>query len=126
MRRDYSKKCSGIIVQILHHNGGVAKVKEHDHWFKESFVGDESCFPLMAIFDTNIVIPLANVKFDEVASIFQLIHKVGDEREGVGVTGGLLVKVPIILARVKLSILLFDKEERGCLREIGWTDLSSS
>ena len=87
---------------------------------------DKSCFPLVAIFDVDIVIPPANIKFGEVASIFQLVHKVRDERERVGISGGMFVEVIIVLARVEFSVLLLDKEEGGCLGGVGGMDLSSS
>ena len=46
-------------------------------------MGDEGRLPLVAIFDTDIVISPMNIKLGEVASIFQLVHEVGNEREGV-------------------------------------------
>ena len=89
-------------------------------------MSDECCFPLVAVFDADVVVSPVNVEFGEVASVFQLVHEVGDKGKGVGVTGGVFVEVMVVLAGAEFSILLFDKEERGCLREIGWTDLSSS
>ena len=86
---------------------------------------DEGHFPLMAIFDADIVVSSANIKLGEVVSIFQLIHKVRDEWEGVCIMGGVFIKVPIVLERVKFAILLFDKEEGGYLRGVGRTNLSS-
>ena len=38
---------------MLKNGGGVAKVKEHACGFEESFVGNESGLPLMAIFDAD-------------------------------------------------------------------------
>ena len=89
-------------------------------------MGDEGRLPLVTILDADIVVPPSNVEFREVASVFQLVHKVGDEGKGVGVTGGVFVEVPVILARTKFSILLLDKEERGRLGGVGRTNLPSS
>ena len=107
-------------------SGGVAKAKKHDGGFEESFVGDEGRLPLVAILDADVIIPPANVKLGEVASIFQLVHEVGNKREGVGVSGGMFVEVAVVLAGAEFSIFLFDEEERGCLRGVGRTDLSGS
>ena len=59
-------------------------------------------------------------------SVFQLVHEVGNEREGVGVAGGVFVEVVVVLAGVEFTVFLFDKEEKGCLGGVGRTDLSSS
>ena len=105
---------------------GVAKPEEHHCQLEESFVHDEGCLPLMAILDVDVVVPLTNIKFCEVASIFQLFHEVGDEREGVCITGGVFIEVSVILAGAEFAVLLLDKEERGCLEGVGRMDLSSS
>ena len=60
----------GVIHESLECGWRVAETKEHDHWLEESFVCDEGHFPLVSIFDTNIVIPPMNVEFGEVMSIF--------------------------------------------------------
>ena len=88
-------------------------------------MGDESCLPLVTILDADVVVSPTNIKLGEVASIFQLVHEVGNERKRVGVTGGIFIEVSVILARTKFSILLLDKEERGRLGGIGRTNLSS-
>ena len=80
----------------------------------------------MTILDSDIVVSPMNVKLGEVVSVFQLVHEVGDEGEGVSVTSGVFVEVPVILARTKFSILFLDKEEGRCLEGVGRTDLPSS
>ena len=103
----------------------MAKAEEHDGGFKESFVGDEGRFPLVAIFDSDIVVPSMNIEFGEVMSILQLVNEVGNERKGVGIVGGVFVEVSIVLAGVEFAIFLLDKEEGGCLGGVGRTNLSS-
>ena len=115
----------GVVHESLEHSGGVAETEEHDSGLKEPLVGDESHLPLVAVFDVDIVVPPTNVEFSEVASVFQLVHKVGDKRKGVGVMGGVFVEVLVVLAGAELAIFLFNKEERGGLRGVGGTDLSS-
>ena len=66
----------GVIHELLKCGRGVAKAEEHDCWFKESFVSDKSCLPLVTIFDADVVVSPTNIEFSEVASVFQLVHKV--------------------------------------------------
>ena len=108
-----------VLEQVTHESlecsGGVAEAKEHDHWFKESFVGDEGYLPLMTIFYTDVVVTPTNIKLGEVSGIFELILEVGDEGKGVCVMSGMLVEVAVVLARAEFAILLFDKKEEGGL-----------
>ena len=87
---------------------------------------DESRLPLVTIFDADVVVPPMNIELSEVASVFQLVHKVRNEREGVGIAGGMFIEVVVVLTGVEFTVFLFDKEERGCLEGVGRTDLSSS
>ena len=114
-----------VVHESLERCWGITKAKEHDCWFEESFVRDEGCLPLVTIFDADIVVPPSNVEFREVASVFQLVHKVGDEGKGVGIAGGMFIEVPVILARTEFSIFLLDEEEGGRLGGVGRTNLSS-
>ena len=79
---------------------------------------DKGSFPLVTIFDTNI-------ELGEVASIFQLVHKVRDEGKRVCIVSGMFVEVVVILARAEFAILFLHKEEGGHLGGVQWTDLSS-
>ena len=115
----------GVVHESLECSGGVAKAKEHDRRFKESFVGDKGRLPLVTIFDADVVIPPSNVELGEVASVFQLVYEVGDEGKGVGVTGSVFIEVPVILARTKFSVLLLDKEEGRRLGGVGRANLPS-
>ena len=108
-----------VVEQVIHEplecGGEVTNTEEHDDGFEKSFVDDESHFPLIAIFDANIVIPPVDIKLSEVISVFQLVNKVRDEREGVGVFGGMFIEVMIILTGMEFAILLLDEKERRCL-----------
>ena len=59
----------------------------------------------------DIIVSPTNIEFGEVMNIFQLIYKVRDEGKGVDITGGMSIKVAIVLARVEFAICLFNKEE---------------
>ena len=85
---------------------------------------DEGRLPLVAVFDTDIIVSPMNVELSEVASVLQLVHKVGDERKGVGVASSMFIEIPVILARTEFSIFLLDEEERGRLGRVGRTNLS--
>ena len=93
----------GVIHKLLERGKGVAKTKEHDGRFKESFVGNEGRFPLMTILDVDVIVPPTNVKLGEVASIFQLVHKVRDEGEEVGITSGVFIEIAVVLTGVELA-----------------------
>ena len=108
----------GVIHESLERSRRVAKAEEHDSGFKKSFVCDEGCFPLVAVFDADIVVSPTNIELSEVASIFQLVHEVRDEGKGVGVIGGVFIEVVVVLAGVELAILLLDKEERDAWGEL--------
>ena len=114
----------GVIHESLERCGGVTKAEEHDRWFEEPFVGDEGHLPLVTVFDADVVVPPTNVKFGEVASIFQLVHEVRDKGKGVGVAGGVFVEISVVLAGAELTVLLFDKEEGRHLGGVRRTNLS--
>ena len=86
---------------------------------------DEGHFPLVTIFDMDIVVSPMNVKLGEVVNIFQLVHEVRDERERIGITGGMFIEVVVILARAEFPVFLFDKEEGGGLWGVGGMDFPS-
>ena len=100
-----------VIHEVFECYRGIAKAKEHDSWFRESFVCDKGCLPLVTIFDTNIVVPPMNIKFCEVMGIFQLIDEIRDKREGVYIACGTFIKISVVLAGVEFPILFLDKEE---------------
>ena len=54
-----------IIHHVLKCGGRVAKSKEHDHWFKESTIGFESCFPFISFLEIDVVIAPADVQFSK-------------------------------------------------------------
>ena len=43
-------------------------------------MSDESCFPLIAIFDANVIVSPPNVELGEDSGVFDLVDKVRDER----------------------------------------------
>ncbi len=44
---------------------GVRESEEHDAWFVEPQIGLEGSFPLISIFDSDVIVSPANVEFCE-------------------------------------------------------------
>src|SRR5260221_14167323 len=113
---------------VIHHHleghRGVAQSKEHDHWFKQASVSLECSLPLIALLDLHIVEPPAEVKYGEELSTTEAGQDIGDKGEGVGVLDCDLIQLPIVLYKVKQTILLLDEEHRGSHRGLGWTDVA--
>ena len=63
-------------------------------------MGDESGFPLVSVFDTNIVIPPADVKFGENLCSLEFINEIRDEWEGVCIVDHVFIDIAIVLTRV--------------------------
>jgi len=55
----------GVIHKSLEGGGGVGEAKEHDGRFEEAFVGDEGGFPLMPVFNTDVVVAPPNIELGE-------------------------------------------------------------
>ena len=78
-----------ILEDGVHHGlkgrGGVGESKEHYIWFEQSLVGDEGCFPLVSIFDVDIVVPPSDIEFREEFRSFDSCNEFGDEGERVAI-----------------------------------------
>ena len=55
----------GIVHELLECRRGVGKPKKHYCWLKKAFMHNEGSFPLVTIFDANIVITPMDVKLGE-------------------------------------------------------------
>ena len=86
---------------------------------------DEGGLPLVTILDANIVVPPADVKLSKQFGVFEFVDEVGDEGKWIGVAGGMFVQVSVILTGAETAVLLFDKEEWGCLGGVGRANLST-
>ena len=108
--------------ESLESGGGVGHAEEHNCGFIESPVGNESGFPLVSILDLDVVISPSYVKLGEDLGVFEFVDEVRDQREGVCISDCMAVKVLVILAGSKASILCLDEEERRGLGGFGRTD----
>ena len=90
----------GVVHEPLKGGRGIDMTKEHYSWFKESFIGDESGLLLVSVFDMDIVIPPADVKFGENLCSLEFINEIRDEWEGVCIVDHVFIDIAIVLTRV--------------------------
>ena len=112
----------GIRHKLLKGGGRIGHAEEHNGGFIESSVGDEGGFPLVAFLDSDIVISPSYIKLGEDLGIFKFVDEVGNQGEGVCISDSMTIEISVVLARSETSILFLNKEERGSLGGLGWTD----
>ena len=75
-------------------------------------MGNEGSFPLMPVFDSDIIVSPSDIKLDEKFHSLEFIDEVRDERERVCVTGGMFIDIVMVLTGLEAAIFLFNEEER--------------
>ena len=115
----------GVIHKMLEGGRGVGETEEHYGRFEESFMSDESSFPLMSIFDSDIVISPSDIELGEYLCPFEFIDEIRNKWEGVSIADCVFIDVSIVLTGARATIFFLDKEERGCLWGIGGVDFAS-
>ena len=65
----------GIIHEVLEGGRGISETEEHHGWFEESFMGDESSFPLMSILDSDIIISPLDTKLVKIFAPWSLLTR---------------------------------------------------
>ena len=60
-------------------------------------MGNKDGFPLVTIFDVDVIVTPSDIKLDEQLGISELINEVGDKGEGVGISNGVFIQVVVIL-----------------------------
>ena len=104
-----------IVHKTLESGGEVSEAEELYCGFKEPFVGDEGGFPLMSVFNSDIIVSPSDIKLGEDFCSLEFVDKVGNEGKRVCVTDSVFVDIAIVLTGLEATIFLFDKEERGRL-----------
>ena len=66
----------GIIHKTLEGSGGIAQAKGHYGGFKETSMSNKGSFPLMFIFNTDIIVSPSDIKLGEYLSALKLVNKV--------------------------------------------------
>ena len=68
----------GIGHESLKGGGRIGHAEEHDSGFIKSSVGDEGGFPLVAFFDSDIVISPSFIKLGKDLGVLKFVDEVGD------------------------------------------------
>ena len=68
----------GVVHESLKGGRGVSETKEHDGGFKEAFVGDKCSFPLVSVFDVDVIVAPLDIKFGEDLGVPELVDEVRD------------------------------------------------
>jgi hypothetical protein len=90
---------------------GVGESEEHDCWFEQAFIGNESSFPFISFFDPDVVVAPSDVKFGVEGAAAQAVNEFWNEWKWVCVADGPLIDGSIVLYWSKFSVLLFDVKE---------------
>ena len=106
--------CEDMVHEHLEGRQRIALAEEHHCRFIKP----------ISLLNLNIVIPPPDIKFDEIPGMFESINEVRDMRKRVSVLDSMRIYIVIVLARTERFILLWDKEEGGCLWELGREDFS--
>ena len=103
---------------------GTTESKKHYRWFEQPQRRNESSLPLIAFFDSNVVISPSYVEFGKEGKLVEIVDEIGDKRQGVCILYCMFVEIAIVLDQLKFSILLFDEEKGGGLWGFRWSNLS--
>ena len=93
----------------------AAKSKKHHHWFKQSKRRDEGGLPFITLLDSNFIISPSYVELGKERELAKIVDEVGDKGQGVCVLYSMFIEISVVLDWSKLSVFLFDEEERGGL-----------
>ena len=107
-----------VIHEVLESGGGIGETEEHHRRFKESFMGDEGSLPLMSVFDLDIIVSPSDIELGEDFRPLKFINEVRNEGKRVCIMDGVFIDIVIVLTGSEATVLLFNKEERGCLWEV--------
>jgi hypothetical protein len=89
----------------------VCETKEHYRRLKESFTGFEGGFPLISLFDADVVISPSYIEFGEQVVSSQVVDEVVNQWERVPVWYSPFVQVSVVLYWTELSIFLSNEKE---------------
>ncbi|KAF9799982.1 hypothetical protein IEO21_10467 [Rhodonia placenta] len=106
-----------IMEDVIHHGlegrGGVGEAEEHHQGFVQSPVSHKGRLPFVTSFDANVVVSPSDIELRKERSATELIHHLGDQRQGVAIFDCDRVQPAIVLHGSKRPFLLFDEEEGG-------------
>ena len=73
----------GVIHEALESGRRIGKTKEHHSGFEESLMGDEGGFPLMPVFDSDIIVSPLDIELGKDFHPLEFIDKVRNEGKRV-------------------------------------------
>ena len=114
-----------VIHEVLESGRGIGETEEHYHRFEESFMDDKGSFPLMSIFDLDIIVSPLDIELGEDFCPLEFVNEVRNEGKRICIMDGVFVDIAIVLTGSEATILLFDKEERGSLWEVRGANFAS-
>src|SRR5882724_2705389 len=97
----------------LERSGSIGKSHWHDQELEGAVARSESCLPLMARREANIVVASMEVELGVDLCTAQLVKEVGDEWNLVPILSSNLVEVPEVHTELQGTVLLLRKENWG-------------
>src|SRR5882724_12065895 len=102
-----------MVHEGLERSGSIGKSHWHDQELEGAVARSESCLPLVACCDTNIVVASTEVELGVDLRAAQLVEEVGDEWNRVPILSSNLVEVLEIYTESQGTVLLLCKENWG-------------
>jgi hypothetical protein len=95
---------------------GIHEAKEHDHRFEQTLVHLKSGLPLVAITDSDVVVPPMDIKLCKERRLMtmhfhELIHEFANQGERGSISDSESVELSVILDGSEVTVLLLDEEE---------------
>ena len=104
-----------VLEEMVYHGledgWAVCHSVEHDSEFKDSTMGGEHSFSIVFRKDLEIIVTIVKVKLGEDLGTIEIVNKVRDEEEGIGIVNCPSIKVSIVLNHVFVAILLRNKKD---------------
>src|SRR6266702_3161904 len=98
-----------VTIDEVHHRlesrWGVCETEVHHCRFEKPISGFEGCLVLVAVANTDVVIPPSDVEFCVDVCVTQIAYKISDEGKGVLISNRDCVDLSIVLDRSEFSIL---------------------
>ena len=87
-------------------------------------MSDKGSFPLITVFDLNVVIAPSHIEFGEDLSVFYLIDEARGKKERIGIFDCVFINISVVLTRSEAIITFSHKEKGRCLGGIRWSYFS--
>ncbi|KAF9797487.1 hypothetical protein IEO21_10870 [Rhodonia placenta] len=106
-----------IMEDVVHHRlegrRGIGETEEHHQGFVQSPVSHKGRLPFITGFDADVVVSPLDIELRKERSTTELIHHLGDQRQGVAIFDHDRVQPAVVLYGSKHPFLLFHEEEGG-------------